>query len=83
MDTLLDVPLIDTALFQSHAGGFPLLLCSYALLDEQSNDTADLDHVVVIRVTALNGERFRLRNADDIRRFLVAVGRHCCDEVAL
>jgi len=82
MDTLLDVPLIDTALFQSHAGGFPLLLCSYALLDEQSNDTADLDHVVVIRVTALNGERFRLRDPDDIRRFLVAVGRHCCDEVA-
>lgn len=75
MHTTLDAPLIGAALFHSCCGGFPLLLCSYALLDENSNDTADLDQVVVIRVTALNGERFRLRDPDDIRRFLVAVGR--------
>ncbi len=82
MHTTLDAPLIGAPSFHSHAGGFPLLLSTYVLLDEHSNDTADLNRVVVIRVTALNGERFRLRNADDIRRFLVAVGRHCCDEVA-
>jgi len=28
-----------------------------------------------MRVTALNGERFRLRDQDDIRRFLAAVVR--------
>jgi hypothetical protein len=75
MDTLLDAPLIGAALFHSRAGGFPLLHCTYALLDEHSNDTADLDHVVVIRVTALNGERVRLRDPTDIWRFLAAVGR--------
>jgi hypothetical protein len=75
MHTTLDAPLTGAALFHSRAGGFPLLLCSYALLDENSNDTAELDRVVVVRVTALNGERFRLRDPDDIRRFLVAVGR--------
>lgn len=75
MHTLLDAPLTSAALFHSRAGGFPLLLCSYALLDENSNDTAELNHIVVIRVTALNGERFRLRDPSDIRRFLVAVGR--------
>jgi hypothetical protein len=85
MHTLLDaLPMdvrparsaISVALFHSRTGGFPLLLCTYALLDEHSNDTADLEQVVVIRVTALNGERFRLRDPGDIRRFLVAVGRH-------
>lgn len=75
MHTTLDVPPINAALFHSRAGGFPLLLCTYALLDEHSNDTSNLDHVVVIRVTALNGERFRLRDPGDIRRFLAAVGR--------
>ena len=75
MHTTLDAPLTGAALFHSRAGGFPLLLCSYALLDENSNDTAELDRVVVVRVTAMNGERFRLRDADDIRRFLAAVGR--------
>ena len=75
MHTTLDAPLIGAALFHSRAGGFPLLHCTYALLDANSNDTADLDRVVVIRVTALNGERVRLRDADDIRRFLAAVGR--------
>ena len=82
MDTTLDAPLIGAALFHSRAGGFPLLHCTYVLLDEHSNDTADLDRVVVIRVTALNGERVRLRDPDDIRRFLAAVGR-LTDEVAL
>jgi hypothetical protein len=80
MHATLDAPLTSAALFHSHSGGFPLLLCSYVLLDADSNDTADLDQVVVIRVTALNGERFRLRDRDDIRRFLVAVGR-LADEV--
>jgi hypothetical protein len=75
MHTTLDAPLTGAALFHSRAGGFPLLLCSYALLDENSNDTAELDRVVVVRVTALNGERFRLRDADDIRSFLAALGR--------
>lgn len=75
MDTLLDAPLIGAALFHSRAGVFPLLLCTYTLLDANSNDTEDLDRVVVIRVTALNGERVRLRDRDDIQRFLAAVGR--------
>ena len=75
MHTTLDAPLIGTALFHSRAGGFPLLLCTYAVLDTDGNDTADLDRVTVIRVTALNGERFRLRDPGDIRRFLVAVDR--------
>jgi len=80
MHTTLEAPSISTAHFHNRAGGFPLHFCTYALLDADSNDTADLEHVVVIRVTALNGERFRLRDADDIQRFLVAVGR-LSDEV--
>jgi len=79
---MLDAPPIGAALFHSRTGGFPLSLCTYALLDEHSNDTSELAHVVIIRVTALNGERFRLRDADDIQRFLAAVGR-LADEVAL
>ena len=75
MHTTLDAPLIGAALFHSCAGGFPLLLCTYALLDADGNDTPDLDQVVVVRITALNGERFRLRDPDDIQRFLAAVGR--------
>jgi len=75
MHTTLDAPLIGAALFHSRAGGLPLLHCTYALLDADGNDTADLDRVVVIRVTALNGERVRLRDRDDIQRFLAAVGR--------
>jgi hypothetical protein len=75
MHTTLDAPLTSAALFHSRTGGFPLLLCTYALLDENGNDAADLEHLVVIRVTALNGERFRLRDPDDIRRFLAVVGR--------
>jgi hypothetical protein len=75
MHTTLDAPLIGAALFHSRTGGFPLHLCTYVLLDENGNDTADLDRFVLIRVTALNGERFRLRDPDDIRRFLAAVGR--------
>jgi hypothetical protein len=82
MHPTLDEPLTGHALFHSRAGGFPLFLCTYALLDEHSNDTTDLDRVVVIRVTTLNGERFRLRDPDDIRCFLAAVGR-LADEVAL
>lgn len=75
MHTTLEAPLIGAALFHSRCGGFPLLCCSYVLLDADSNDTAELDGVVVVRVTATNGERFRLRDADDIRRFLAAIGR--------
>lgn len=81
MHTMLDAPVANAALFHSRTGGFPLLLCSYALLDEDGNDMAELERLVVIRVTALNGERFRLRDPDDIRRFLAAVGR-LADEVA-
>jgi hypothetical protein len=80
MHTTLDAPLIGAALFHSRCGGFPLHLCTYTLLDCDGNDTADLDRLVVIRVTALNGERFRLRDLGDIRRFLAAVGR-TSDEV--
>jgi hypothetical protein len=75
MHTLLDAPPSSAALFHSRCDGFPLLLCTYTLLDENSNNTDDLDRLVVIRVTALNGKRFRLRDRDDIRRFLAAVGR--------
>lgn len=80
MHPLIEAPIAGAALFHSRAGGFPLLLCSYVLLDADSNDTAELDQDVVIRVTALNGERFRLRDPDDIRRFLQAIGR-LVDEV--
>lgn len=80
MHPLIEAPVTGAALFHSRAGGFPLLLCSYVLLDADSNDTAALDQVVVIRVTALNGERFRLRDRGDICRFLQAVGR-LTDEV--
>ncbi|NTU81195.1 MAG: hypothetical protein HGA45_17740 [Chloroflexales bacterium] len=75
MHTTLDAPPIGAALFHSRVGGFPLLLCTYALLDVDSNDTPELDQVVVVRITALNGERFRLRDPAEIRRFLVAIGR--------
>jgi hypothetical protein len=75
MHTTFDVPPQSAVLFHSRCGGFPLLLCTYVLLDENSNDTSDLDRVVVIRVTALNGVRFCLRDPGDIRRFLAAVGR--------
>lgn len=69
-----DVPHIDTTLFHSRVGGFPLFFCTYTLLDADSNPTDDLSQVVIIRVTALNGERFRLRHPADICRFLAAVG---------
>lgn len=75
MHPALDVPLTGVALFHSRSGGFPLHLCTYTLLDENGNDTANRDRLVVIRVTALNGERFRLRDPGDIQRFLAAVGR--------
>jgi hypothetical protein len=80
MHPLIEAPNTSAALFHSRSGGFPLLLCSYVLLDADSNDTAELDQVVVIRVTALNGDRFRLRDPGDIRRFLHAAGR-LADEV--
>lgn len=75
MHTTLDAPPIGTALFHSRAGGFPLLLCTYVLLDENGNETADREQLVVVRVAALNGERFRLRDPGDIQHFLTAVGR--------
>jgi hypothetical protein len=80
MHPLLDSPLIGAALFHSRVGGFPLLLCTYVLLDADSNATDDLARVTVVTVTALNGERFRLRDPGDIQRFLAAVGR-VADEV--
>lgn len=72
---LPDTPVGDAQLFHSRAGGFPLLLCTYTLLDTNGNDTCELDQVVVVRVTALNGVRFWLRDAEEIRRFLIAIGR--------
>lgn len=75
MHTTLDAPLTGAALFHSRCGGFPLHLCTYILLDENGNDTVDRAQVVVVRVTALNGERLRLRDPGDIRRFLAAIGR--------
>lgn len=80
MHPTIEAPATGAALFHSRAGGFPLFLCTYALLDENSNDTPDLHRIVVVRVTALNGERFRLRDSGDIRRFLAAVG-HSNDQV--
>jgi hypothetical protein len=77
---MLDAPVTGAALFHSRVGGFPLLLCTYVLLDADSNATDDLTHVAVVSVTALNGERFRLRDPGDIQRFLAAVGR-VADEV--
>ncbi|NTV62227.1 MAG: hypothetical protein HGA65_01650 [Oscillochloris sp.] len=75
MRALPDAPPTGAALFHGRSGGFPLLLCTYVLLDADSNATDDLPGVAVVSVTALNGERFRLRDPGDIRRFLTAVGR--------
>lgn len=75
MHPFTDAPLVGAALFRCRTGGFPLLLCTYVLLDADGNDTDDFDRIAVVRVTALNGERFRLRDCDDIQRFLAAVGR--------
>jgi hypothetical protein len=88
MHPLIDAPLPGATLFRSRAGGFPLLLCTYTLLDVKGNATADVDRLVLIRVTALNGGsqdeakplRFRLRDPEEIRRFLAAVGQ-LADEV--
>lgn len=81
MPSILDAPLTSAALFHSRAGGFPLHLCTYALLDADGNEITDIARVVVIRITALNGERFRLRDPAEIRRFLIAIGRLSDEEV--
>lgn len=75
MRPLLDAPPVGAALFHGRCGGFPLLLCSYVLLGADGNPAADLNSVTVARVTALNGQRFVLRDPAEIQRFLVAVGR--------
>lgn len=75
MEMLLAPASVAHTLFHCRTGGFPLPLCTYVLLDADGNDVGDLDRVVVVRVTALNGERFRLRDREDIHRFLAAVGR--------
>jgi hypothetical protein len=67
--------------FHCRAGGFPLHCCTYVLLDANGNDTADRKQLAVLRVTAMTGERFRLRDPSDIQRFFAAVGR-LTDEVA-
>ncbi|HMQ30205.1 MAG TPA: hypothetical protein PKD53_05725 [Chloroflexaceae bacterium] len=59
MHPLIKAPITSAVLFHSCSGGFPLHLCSYVLLDADSNNTAEPDQVVVIRVTALNSEHFR------------------------
>lgn len=82
MATLRPIPRVVSPLFHSRCGGFPLRHCSYALLDAAGVETPDPAQVATVRVTASNGERFRLRDPGDIRRFLAAVGR-CADvEVA-
>ncbi len=81
MHPFIETPITDAALFHCRAGGFPLHRCTYTLLDANGNDTSNPEQPVVIRVTALNGERFRLRDPADIQRFLAAVGR-LTDEVA-
>lgn len=83
MHPLIEAPIAGAALFHSRSGGFLLLLCTYALLDENGNDTPDLDQAVVACITALNGKRFRLREPAEIRRFLAAVGRIPGGEVTL
>lgn len=80
MKMLLAPASVAHTLFHCRAGGFPLPLCTYVLLDADGNEVSDLDRVVVVRVTALNGERFRLRDREDIHRFLTAVGRLACEE---
>lgn len=75
MEMLLTPASVAHTLFHSRAGGFPLPLCTYVLLDADGNNVDDRDRVIVVRVTALNGERFRLRDREDIHRFLTAVGR--------
>jgi hypothetical protein len=75
MHPLIDAPVTGAALFHSSAGGFPLLLCTYALLDADGNAADDLTRIAIVSATALNGERFRLRDPEEIRRFLTAVGR--------
>jgi hypothetical protein len=82
MSTILDPTLIDTTLFHCRAGGFPLPFCSYTLLDTDGNEAGDPAQIVIVRVTTLNGERFRLRDPDDICRFLEAIGRTDAREVA-
>jgi hypothetical protein len=82
MPQLLDAPPAAVTLFHCRTGGFPLTGCSYTLLDADGNDVADLAQVTIVRVTARTGERFRLRDPADIRRFLVAVGRNGAGEVA-
>jgi hypothetical protein len=81
MHPLFDAPPIGVALFHGRSGGFPLLLCSYVLLDTDGNPAADLTRVAVARITVLNGQHFALRDPQEIRRFLAAVGR-TTDEVA-
>lgn len=73
MATLRSIPRMRFPLFHSRCGGFPLRLCSYALLDAEGVETPDPAQVATVRVTASNGERFRLRDPAEIRRFLTAV----------
>ncbi|MFV9505478.1 MAG: hypothetical protein AB4911_13060 [Oscillochloridaceae bacterium umkhey_bin13] len=81
MQSMLDAPL-TTTLFHCRTGGFPLARCSYALLDADGNATNEHDRVAIVRVTAISGERFRLRDRAEIQRFLRAIGRPSTGEVA-
>jgi hypothetical protein len=80
MHPFIEVPITGDTRFHCRAGGFSLHCCTYVLIDANGNDTADLEQLAVLRVTAINGERFRLRDPADIQRFLAAVGRRT-DEV--
>jgi len=62
--------------------GFPLVGCSYHLIDGDGNPCATACTATIVRVTAANGDRFVLRDRSDIQRFLVAIGCLACEEVA-
>ena len=62
--------------------GFPLVGCSYHLIDGDGNPCATACTATIVRVVAANGDRFVLRELADMRRFLAAVGRLACEGVA-
>jgi len=62
--------------------GFSLAGCSYHLIEGNGNPCENARSATIVRVVAANGDRFVLRDRSDIQRFLVAVGRLACEEVA-
>lgn len=63
-------------MFHTQCGaGFPLDFCTYAMLDGDCNPTGNLAQTRSITITAINGVHIRLRDPDDIRHFLIRIGR--------